>query len=927
MNAVQTPQNGIVDCLLKQNLYQRLGLKTNIVSLGELESAYRSRVALLRDNPSGLTVEELRHAKKLLDEAILTLRISASRYVYDEKLMANTTASSDCSTFSQTAARPDCQSSPGKSLNESDLAGRYSVQHLLADGPRCKVYSAVDNHLKRRVIVKQIQPHLFAKKSHQEMFYREARLFASSNASNLVKILDFDDQTGSMVVEQMSQDLSQWMKKRESPCEPNELREILRGALTGLAALHDQGIAHGRIEPGHLFLDDSGSVKLSVTPGMTGVSTTLRPGPETRHVAPELLNAKVFGPAGLPADLYALGFLTIELLSGKELARMVNPAIEAQGSSNNGWLLWHASPTDMLPPLSAMLPGLPQDLIQLLTQMTSKRQQNRIGSARECLDLLRQQSVDNRSHVTNSPVSCQPIVTEGVEMLGGLPPCLHEQYQDQVVITWTDVLNQPKLLFQPKARSKLITVAMVSVGSAATLLLMLAGSPKELEPTSVMIAAGTHEKRDILRHSDEPVQEPSKPQSDIWSEPASAPAEPNLASPASASNQPDAPSVKEEAGLDSSDYIIPVRTEPKIPEPPTFKQESDDKPRFYSPTHPSFEVLGAETNIVARDQSEAMKKALRMVIDNGYQPYRGALPYRVNDERVVDPRASLALAWLAYQKNDKDSSKIYALKAMDDAKSLKAPYVMPQIFLSYLLVEKNTTLVYCQDALQWNWHQWLVQSDPRYKDAATTMVWWIGILTGFVEEAKGSAIASGVDTQGAEQLVRSLVSADIEVFEKYDFARSAVKDRLSELNSLRFTQEIKRFSSRRVSHVSQANLPLSLSQSNRLGSIDYSSEIDANWGSTAITQNLNFDNQPLSSDDQEDKKASWKLNPKVASTVYLASFQPLDLSAMAYQTLSTLRQPTTLRAKVIARTRLPEFASSSRILGAAESFTNSLQSP
>lgn len=934
MNAVQMPQVDIVDCLLRQNLYQRLGLKTNIVCRGELESAYRARLVLLENCQAELTQDDMRKARGLLDEAINRLRDSASRAAYDEELSvlrrlelgrrnipatplatsvkARSTDEHLVTDTTEGLAEPVPQT---KSLNESALASRYSIQHLLADSPRCKVYSAVDNHLSRRVVIKRIQPELFAKKDHQEMFTREAQLFASSNASNLVKILDFDSDTGSIVVERMSRDLAQVVKDRK--CEPDELREILRDALTGLAALHDQGIAHGRIEPGHLFLDDSGSVKLSVTPGMSGVSTTLRPGSETRHVAPELLNAKIFGPAGLPADIYSLGFVAIELLCGKNLAGMVNPAIEAQGASKNGWLLWHASPTDTLPPILSLAPSLPQDLVQLLTRMTSKKQQERFSDARECLGLLRQRQGEGGSPQAASPVVGQPSVIEGIEMLGGLPPSLHEHYHVQEVINWKDILNQPKLLFQPEARSKLITIIIGSIASAATILLLLVGAPQPMELATTDSRLKEQSDTNILQH---PEEEPLKP-IDSYSEVVVAPV-PALNPTSKISLVPvgssHSPRLNEELPWKDFDTVEP---DPKFPE----KSEPANLPKSTSPlsvghlpfvpTHASFDILGAETPDKSWRQHEAIMRALDLIIRNGHGRFQGLLPYDLSIDQVVDPRASFAVACLYYQMGDSHKAESFCFKAIEDGRKLRAPYVIPHIFLSHLLVEKaenSQALIYCQDAMRWNWQHWIEHSDPRYREAATTMVWWLGVLTGFVEEVKGSAIASTVDVQGAEQMVRSWVGSDSEVFEKFQFARESVRERFKELASQRIAQAGKSSSGRNATPSEVFDLPLSSSFSSFYGAEDEFFDNPANENLSGMSQNLMGGEISLSLANSEVREPQVRIVKSVALPKRLRSYQPLDLCALADQTRSTFRKSVGWQAGSITQSRnnRNEFSSS-----------------
>jgi hypothetical protein len=241
-------QLNIVDVLLKQNLYERLGLKSNLASMGRIHRAYNARLNLLYDCRSRMADKEMAQAESLLDDAYAILSDRSQRNQYDASLAGKTLVQAKAATEAVAAVVEDASSAL--------LLDRYQIESLIAEGQRCRIFSAVDTRLGRQVILKRVRPELAYDANHQRLFQKEAEVFARFNASNLVKILDFDVASCALVTEKMAHDLTASIKA--GPVNAIRLRDILRDALAGLAALHREGIAHGRVELQHLFADDDG---------------------------------------------------------------------------------------------------------------------------------------------------------------------------------------------------------------------------------------------------------------------------------------------------------------------------------------------------------------------------------------------------------------------------------------------------------------------------------------------------------------------------------------------------------------------------------------------------------------------------------------------------------------------------------------------
>ena len=77
----------IISCLTQQNLYQRLGLKTNEVSGEELHVSLKKRMASLRNSRHEITAREFEIAEDMLFEAYKTLSDREKRASYDQSLL------------------------------------------------------------------------------------------------------------------------------------------------------------------------------------------------------------------------------------------------------------------------------------------------------------------------------------------------------------------------------------------------------------------------------------------------------------------------------------------------------------------------------------------------------------------------------------------------------------------------------------------------------------------------------------------------------------------------------------------------------------------------------------------------------------------------------------------------------------------------
>ncbi len=221
------------------------------------------------------------------------------------------------------------------------ISGKYKLLRLLGDGGMGSVYEAEHLNLGTHVAIKVLHTDLARRAGIAERFLQEARVSAQIRSAHVVQVTDVDrtpDGVAYLVMELLQGEPLSSVVKRQRRLAVGTACEYTSQILQALEAAHALGVIHRDLKPDNVFvtfqggkpvlkLIDFGIAKLKTaqtgqTKNLT-VAGMLMGTPE--YMAPE--QAYSADKVDVRADLYAVGVMLYEMLSGEAPATADDPRV------------------------------------------------------------------------------------------------------------------------------------------------------------------------------------------------------------------------------------------------------------------------------------------------------------------------------------------------------------------------------------------------------------------------------------------------------------------------------------------------------------------------------------------------------------------------------------------------------------------------
>jgi eukaryotic-like serine/threonine-protein kinase len=265
----------------------------------------------------------------------------------------------------------------------SVIADRYRVEGRLGVGGMSTVHLALDMRLERQVAVKLLAEHLADDPTFVSRFRREALAAARLVHPNIVQVFDsgFDQSAHQhfIVMEYVPGQSCAEILRDRGHLDIDQAVDIVAQACRGLDYAHRHGVVHRDVKPGNLLVSESGVVKLADfgiarATGQTSITQVGSVLGTAAYLSPEQARGEEAGP---PADLYSLGVVSYQLLSGRL-------PYEANSLSELALKQQRESPI----PLQRLNPRVPPSLSEAIALSISIVAEERPHTAVELSELL-----------------------------------------------------------------------------------------------------------------------------------------------------------------------------------------------------------------------------------------------------------------------------------------------------------------------------------------------------------------------------------------------------------------------------------------------------------------------------------------------------------------------------------------------------------
>ncbi|OBY31391.1 protein kinase domain-containing protein [Mycolicibacter kumamotonensis] len=248
------------------------------------------------------------------------------------------------------------------------LDRRYRVGTRIATGGTSTVYRGLDERLDRPVAVKVMDLRYAGDQQFLTRFQLEARAVARLKDPGLVAVYDqgfgtpHDPGQPFLVMELVEGGTLRELLNERGPMPPHAVVAVLRPVLGALGIAHRAGLVHRDVKPENILISDDGDVKVVdfglvraiAAAGITSTNVILG---TAAYLSPEQVRDGNAGPA---SDVYGVGVLTYELLTG-----------HTPFSGDSALAVAYQRLDHDVPPPSMAIDGVPREFDELVAHATA----------------------------------------------------------------------------------------------------------------------------------------------------------------------------------------------------------------------------------------------------------------------------------------------------------------------------------------------------------------------------------------------------------------------------------------------------------------------------------------------------------------------------------------------------------------------------
>jgi serine/threonine protein kinase len=271
------------------------------------------------------------------------------------------------------------------------LAGRYEIVRDLGRGGMADVLLAKDLNLQRQVAIKILRQELIDDPAFRVRFLQEARSAANLVHPNIVTVFDFghDADRYFIVMEYVEGTELKTLIRRRGPLPVDDAVQTMIQICAGVGYAHRAGLVHCDLKPQNILITSDGRAKITDF----GIARALAAIDAEEHTDIVWGSPQYFAPeqaAGGPpspaSDVYALGVILFEMLTGELPFEAADPTLLGE--------LHQVAPP---PSLRSLNPAVPASVEQIVFKVLSKEPSARYRTADQLGRVLETFAVPNNA--------------------------------------------------------------------------------------------------------------------------------------------------------------------------------------------------------------------------------------------------------------------------------------------------------------------------------------------------------------------------------------------------------------------------------------------------------------------------------------------------------------------------------------------------